>query len=157
MRGAARPGPDELRPSTRLRLLRLPRTAGQPWSLRAPYVELVWIEPLGVTAVAVARRLDLLMSATPPVHSTSLSALATPLRVPPTKVLRSLRQLHYHGLITWREHARVIGLSGFTRGLEPAAVAALSPYSARLHRALTAAPSPSHPTAVPPADVGRNR
>lgn len=141
MRAASRPDvDDELGPSTRLQLIRLPRSDGERWSLRDPYVELVWIEPLGVTAVAVARRLDLLMAARPGVHATSLSTLATPLRIPPAKVLRSLRRLHHHGLIVWREPIGVIGLSGFTRGLDATTVARLSPYSARLHRALTTNP-----------------
>src|SRR5687767_6145893 len=92
---------DELRPSTRLQVIRLPRTAGQRWSLRDPYFELVWIEPLGVTTCAVARRLELMMAARPAVHATSLSALATPLHATPAKVLRSLRRLHHHGLVVW--------------------------------------------------------
>jgi hypothetical protein len=133
---------DELRPSNRLQLIALPRTVEQRWSLFDRYVELVWIEPLGVTAVAVARRLALSTTMTPPPHATSLAALATPLGVPPAKVLRSLRRLHHHGLIVWREHVGVIGVSGFTRGLHAAAVAALSPYGARLHQALTAEAPP---------------
>ncbi|WP_162941398.1 hypothetical protein [Desertimonas flava] len=142
----------EVRPTTRLQLIAMPRTVEQRWSLLDPYVELVWIEPLGVTAVAVARRLALLATATPKTHATSLSALATPLRVPPAKVLRSLRRLHHHGLIVWRERVGVIGLSGFARGLDEAAVAGLSPYGARLHAGLTAGPSPSplSPGAVSP-------
>lgn len=145
-------GLKELRPTTRLQVIAMPRTVEQRWSLLDPYVELVWIEPLGVTAVAVARRLVLLTTATPKTQATSLSALATPLRIPPAKVLRSLRRLHHHGLIAWRQHVCVIGLSGFTHGLDATAVAALSPFSARLHATLTAEPSPSSllPGAVSP-------
>ncbi|WP_116996721.1 hypothetical protein [Desertimonas flava] len=57
-------GLQELRPPTRLQLISLLRTVEQRWALVDPYVELVWIEPLGVTAVAVARRLALLAAAT---------------------------------------------------------------------------------------------
>jgi predicted transcriptional regulator len=128
---------DELRSSTRLQVIRLPRTAEQRWSLHDPYFELVWIEPLGVTACAVARRLELLMTARSAIHATSLSALATLLHATPAKVLRSLRRLHHHGLVVWREHVGVIGLSGFARSLDATEVAALSPYSVRLHRALS--------------------
>src|SRR5688572_5477730 len=136
---------DELRPSTRLQVIRLPRSADQRWPLRDPYFELVWIEPLGVTACAVARRLELLMTARPAAHASSLSALATPLHATPAKVLRSLRRLHHHGLVVWREHVGVIGVSGFARSLNAVEVAALSPYSVRLHHVLTAtcdAPNP---------------
>lgn len=163
MRNITGPGfDDDLRPSTRLQLIRSPRSQGERWSLRDPYVELVWIEPLGVTAVAVARRLDLLLVARPAIHATSLSALATPLRVPPAKILRSLRRLHHHGLVMWREDVGVIGLSGFARGLAAPAAAALSAYSARLHRALSAEPETPATTlkprsVTPPIDVEAGR
>ena len=43
-------------------LVRLPARADDRWSLRSDYVDLVWIELLGVTAVAVARRLGHLVA-----------------------------------------------------------------------------------------------
>lgn len=137
--------PNGIRPTTRLALIRLPRPDDTGWSLRDPYVELVWVEALGVTAVAVARRIDLLMTATPPAHATSLAALATPLGVPPAKVARSLRRLHHHGIVTWREYVGVIGMSGFAPVLTSALIADLSPYGARLHRAMTSTVAPACP------------
>jgi hypothetical protein len=150
-------GWDDLRPSSRLQLIRTARTSAECWSLLDPYVELVWVEALGATAVAVVRRLELLMTADPPAHATSLAALATPLRVPPGKVLRSLRRLHHHGLLLWREEVGVIGLSGFTRSVEGRRIAVLSPYGARLHRALTCQPPPPAERACPSLGVELER
>src|SRR5262245_59045933 len=99
MNPETRAGWDEPRPSSRLQLIRTPRTNVERWSLLGPYVELVWVEAIGGTAVAVVRRLELLMTADPPAHATSLAALATPLRVPPGRVLRALRRLHHYGLL----------------------------------------------------------
>jgi hypothetical protein len=127
-----------LRPTSRLALIRLPRRDEQCWPLNDRYVELVWVETLGVTALAVARRLALLMTGQPPAHATSLAALATPLHVPPGKVLAALRRLH-NRLVVWREGVGVIGLSGYARSLDDALVTRLSPYGTRHHAALTAA------------------
>ena len=72
-------------------------------------VDLVWTELLGVTAVAVARRLGHLLTMSPPAGGVSLDSLATPLRVPPSKALDALRRLHHHRLIEFREDTAVIG------------------------------------------------
>ena len=57
-------------------------------------------------------------------------------------MLRALRRLHHHGLLVWREEVGVIGLSGYARSVGAGRVAVLSPYGARLHRALTCQPAP---------------
>ena len=83
-------------PTTRIELVRLPARADDRWSLRSDFVDLVWTELLGVTAVAVARRLGHLLALSPPARGVSLDFLATSLRVPPSKVLDALRRLHHH-------------------------------------------------------------
>ena len=131
-RSSSPAGPQALEPglrtTSRLALIRLPRRDEQRWPLNDRYVELVCVETLGVTALAVARRLALLTTGQPPAHATSLAVLATPLQVPPAKVLSALRRLHHHRLVVWREAVGVIGLSGYARTLDDALVRRLSPY-----------------------------
>ena len=127
-----------LTPTTRIELIRLPARADDRWSLRSDYLDLVWTELLGVTAVAVARRLGHLLAMSPPARGVSLDSLATPLRIPPAKALDALRRLHHHRLIEFREHTAVIGASGLAPSVPVARVEQLSPYTSRLRGELEA-------------------
>ena len=130
--------PLPLTPTTRIELIRLPTRAADRWSLRGDYVDLVWTELLGVTAVAVARRLGHLLAMSPPARGVSLDSLATPLRVPPSKALDALRRLHHHRLIEFREHTAIIGASGLVPSVPVERAEQLSPYTGRLRVALEA-------------------
>ncbi len=130
--------PHPLMPTTRIELVRLPGRAGDRWSLRSDYVDLVWTELLGVTAVAVARRLGHLLAMSPPAGGVSLDSLATPLRIPPSKALDALRRLHHHRLIEFREHTAVIGASGLAPSIPVERVEQLSAYTGRLRSELEA-------------------
>ncbi len=134
--GAAEPLP--LTPTTRIELVRLPARSDDRWSLRSDYVDLVWTELLGVTAVAVARRFAHLLAMSTPARGVSLDSLATPLRVPPSKALDALRRLHHHRLIEFREHAAVIGASGLAPSVPVERVKQLSAYTSRLRAELEA-------------------
>ncbi len=74
--------------TTRIQLVRLPTRADDRWSLRGDYVDLVWTELLGVTAVALAGRLGHLLTMSPPAGGVSLDSLATPLQGPPEQGAR---------------------------------------------------------------------
>ena len=124
--------PLPLTPTTRIELVRLPARPDDRWSLRSDYVDLVWTELVGVTAVAVARRLGHLVAMSPPARGVSLDSLAAPLRVPPSKALNALRRLHHHRLIEFREHTAVIGASGFAASIPAERVEHLSAYTGRL-------------------------
>ena len=124
--------PLPLTPTTRIELVRLPARADDRWSLCSAYVDLVWTELLGVTGVAVARRLGYLVAMSPPARGVSLDSLATPLRIPPSKALDALRRLHHHGLIEFREHTAVIGASGLAPSIPLERVEQLSAYTGRL-------------------------
>ena len=115
----------------------------QVWPILGAYVELVWSEPLGVTALALARRLAHLIETRPvTAGAITLDALAVPLQVPIGKVLAGLRRLHHHRFIVFDEQARVIHVSGFAPSVPDALAARLSPYTARIlagfaHRAVS--------------------
>ena len=104
--------PRPLTPTTRIQLVLIHARADDRWSLLSDYVDRVWTELLGVTTVAVARRLGQLRALASPARGVSLDFLATSLRVPPSKVLDALRRLHHHRLIEFREHTAVIGWPG---------------------------------------------
>ena len=120
----------------RIELVRLPRRSSDRWPLLSPYVDLVWSEVLGVTAVAVARRLGHLLTTTPPTRGISLDSLATPLRISPSKTLDTLRRLHHHGLVEFREHAAVVGISGLAPDVPAPVAGELSSYTTRLRAQL---------------------
>jgi len=130
--------PVSLTPTSRIELVRLPPRADDRWSLRSEYLDLVWTELLGVTAVAVARRLGHLLVMSPPARGVSLDPLATPLRIPPGKALDALRRLHHHRLIEFREHTAVIGASGLAASVPDDRAEQLSAYTRRLQVELEA-------------------
>jgi hypothetical protein len=98
--------------TTRIAVVELVPGPAQRWELLGAYVELVWVEVLGVTTTAIARRLGHLLSEAAPRRAVSLDALATPLHTTPAKALDALRRLHHHGIIEFHEHSAVIGCSG---------------------------------------------
>ncbi len=130
--------PHPLMPTTRIELVRLPARAGDRWSLLSDYVDLVWTELLGVTAVAVARRLGHLLAMSPPARGVSLDSLATPLRIPPGKALDALRRLHHHRLVEFREHTAVLGVTGSAPSIPEERADQLSAYTSRLRDAVEA-------------------
>ena len=69
---------------------------------------------------------------TPPTHGISLDALATTLRITPSKAVDTLRRLHHHGLVEFRENTAVLGITGLAPDVPAAVAAELSPYTARL-------------------------
>jgi hypothetical protein len=152
--------PRSLTSTTRIELVRLPARTDDRWSLRSEYVDLVWIELLGVTAVAVARRLEHLLSLQPPARGVSLDSLATPLRIPAGKALDALRRLHHYRLIEFREHTAVIGASGLAPSIPEDRVEQLSAYTRRLRVVLEAGSPTPHLGSGPGAgsrDVGGTR
>ena len=96
----------------------------------------MWTEVLGVTAVAVARRLGHLLTTTPPTHGISLDGLATPLRISPSKTLDTLRRLHHHGVVDFREHTAVLGITGLAPDVPARVAGELSSYTTRLRAQL---------------------
>jgi hypothetical protein len=137
-----------LEPTSRIELAQLPVRQGDRWPLLGSYVDLVWTEILGVTTTAVARRLGHLLTCTPPVRGVSLDVLATPLAISPRKALDALRRLHHFDLIEFREHAAVIGASGFAPPVPPERAATLSAYTARLRLAFDECPEASQDRAI---------
>jgi hypothetical protein len=71
--------------TTRIAVVELVPCPAQRWVLLGPYVELVWVEILGVTTTAIARRLGLLLSEATSRRAVSLDALAAPLHITPAK------------------------------------------------------------------------
>lgn len=142
-----------LTPTTRMELVRLPARSGDRWMLHSDYLDLVWTELLGVTAVAVARRLSHLLGTSPPTRGVSLDSFATPLRIPPAKALDALRRLHHHRLIDFRELTAVIGTSGLAPSIPEQRANQLSPYTGRLRAILEAGGVllPARPGAGPDA------
>ena len=135
---------DSLKATTRIAVVELVPRPAQRWELLGPYVELVWVEVLGVTTTAIARRLGHLLNEAAPRRAVSLDALADPLHITPAKALDALRRLHHHGIIEFHEHCAVIGCSGRVPDVDPGRAAALSPYTTRQrleldHRATLAA------------------
>ena len=53
-------------------------------------------------------------------------------RITPSKSLDTLRRLHHHGLVDFREHTAVLGITGLAPEVPAAVAAELSPYTARL-------------------------
>lgn len=141
--------PATLTSTTRIAVVELVPSPVQRWELLGAYVELVWVEVLGVTTTAIARRLGHLLGEAAPRRAVSLDALATPLHITASKALDALRRLHHHGIIEFHEHSAVIGCSGRVPDVDPARAAALSPYTTRQrleleHRA-TLAVTPEQP------------
>ncbi|MGH9138859.1 MAG: hypothetical protein ACRD0G_17750 [Acidimicrobiales bacterium] len=122
--------------TTRIALVEMPARPDAVWPLLGAYVELVWVEVLGLAATVIARRLGHLLDETPPTRGVSLDALAAPLHIPTSKALDSLRRLHHHRLIDLREHAAVIGCSRLAPGVPEQRVGELSSYTTRLLRQL---------------------
>lgn len=127
-----------LTPTTRIELVRIPARSGDHWMLHSDYLDLVWTELLGVTAVAVAQRLSHLLGTSPPTRGVSLDPFATPLRISSAKALDALRRLHHHRLIDFREHTAVIGTSGLAPSIPEQRANQLSPYTVRLRAILEA-------------------
>jgi hypothetical protein len=100
-----------LTPTTQIAVVELMPCPTQRWALLGAYVELVWVEALGVTTTAIARRVGHLLSEAAPRRAVSLDALAAPLRITASKALDVQRRLHHHGIIKFHEHSAVIGCS----------------------------------------------
>ena len=154
--------PVQLTPTSQIELVRLPPRADDRWSLRSEYLDLVWTELLGVTAVAVARRLGHLLVMSAPAGGVSLASLATPLRIPPSKALNALRRLHHHRLIEFREHTAVIAASGLAALVPDDRAEQLSAYTRRLQVELEARwplppPRPGPAREAGPGSAGADR
>jgi hypothetical protein len=76
--------------TTRIAVVELVPSSAQRWSLLGAYVELVWVDVLGVTTTAIARRVGHLLNEAAPRRAVSLDALATPLQVIPAQALDAL-------------------------------------------------------------------
>ncbi len=135
--------PPTLSPTSQIELVRLPRRPNDRWPLVSPYVDRVWSEVLGVTAVAVARR-----------QPTASPSKRRPLRVTPSKTLNTLRRLHHHGLVDFREHTAVLGITRLAPDVPAALASQLSPNTARL-LAMLAVREP--PPGRGPGGIGASR
>jgi hypothetical protein len=108
-------------------LVVIPRRPTDRWPLRGDYVEVVWAEILGPTAVAIVRRLG--RAATDLEVDVPFEALTAALAIPPRKALDALRRLHHHGLIEFYEAAANIAVSGWAPSMPGRVAVTLSGYT----------------------------
>src|SRR6266508_5232925 len=107
---------------------------GDRWPLRGRYVEMVWSELLGPTAVLLLRRIGELADLNPFGVHFSIAAMSASLGVPPSKVRHSLARLGRLGLISIDAARGVVEVSGLAPSLRPELAARLSDDAAREHR-----------------------
>jgi hypothetical protein len=121
-------GPDSepILPAT-LHLVVVPRRPADRWPLRGDYVEVVWAEVLGPTAVAVARRLG--RAAHDLAVDLPTEAITAALAVPPRKALDALRRLHHYGLVEFYEAPANVAVSGWAPSVPPQFAESLSAYA----------------------------
>jgi hypothetical protein len=108
-------------------LVVIPRRPSDRWPLRGDYVEVVWAEILGPTAVAIVRRLG--RAATDLGVDVRFEALTAALAIPPRKALDALRRLHHHRLIEFYEAAANIAVSGWAPSMPGRVAVTLSGYA----------------------------
>ena len=129
---------------------------GDRWPLRGRYVEMVWSELLGPTAVLLVRRLGDLADLNPEGVHFSIAAMGRSLGVPPSKVRYSLVRLARLGLISMGDGRGVVEVSGLTPSVGPELAVRLSEGAAREHRWwLAEAADARPPAAVAPSAVRR--
>jgi hypothetical protein len=105
-------------PCGRLRIFRMSPRSSDMWPLTGPYVEEVWSEILGPTATLLVRRLGRCVDAGPSTR-VSVDELGRSLGITGAMVVRALRQLHRHGLITFTPERQSIDVSGFAPSVPP--------------------------------------
>jgi hypothetical protein len=108
-------------------LVVIPKRPTDRWPLRGDYVEVVWAEILGPTAVAIARRLGrAAIDVEVDVPSEAITAASA---IPPRRTLDALRRLHHHGLIEFYEAAANIAVSGWAPSMPGRVAVTLSGYA----------------------------
>jgi hypothetical protein len=127
----------------------IPKRPTDRWLLRGDYVEVVWAEILGPTAIAIARRLG--RAATELEVDVPFEAITAALAIPPRKAIDALRRLHHHGLIEFYEAAAAIAVSGWAPSMPGRVAVTLTGYTRHAYGDLEA------DTADPPVSQPRHR
>jgi hypothetical protein len=122
----------------RLELVVRPITDEERWAFRSDYVEFVWAEVVGPTAVLLARRLGALIEQEPFGAEIEVAELAEQLCVGPPRLDASFGRLVRQGLVSYSREHGVVGASGFARSVGGRSLAALSHRSAEIHGRLVA-------------------
>lgn len=110
----------------RLQLVVRPAAGDERWAFRSEYVEFVWSEALGPTALLLARRLGTLIERSPHGADLSVAELAHELGVGVPKIDSSLVRLARNGLASYSREHGVVGASGFARRVGERGRSALS-------------------------------
>lgn len=122
----------------RLQIVVRPAADDERWGFRSEYVEFVWSEALGPTALLVARRLGTLIERSPHGAEVSATELAHELGVGVQKINSSLERLARNGLVSYSREHGVVGASGFVRRVGERGRSALSRRGAEIDERLTA-------------------
>lgn len=122
----------------RLEIVVRPAADDEPWGFRSEYVEFVWSEALGPTALLLARRLGTLIERSPHGAEVSVVELAHELGVGVSKIDSSLARLARNGLVSYSREHGVVGASGFARRVGERGRSALSRRGAEIDERLVA-------------------
>jgi hypothetical protein len=137
-------------PPETVHLVVIPKRSTDRWPLRGDYVEVVWAEILGPTAIAIARRLG--RAATELEVDVPFEVLTAALAIPPRKALDALRRLHHHGLIEFYEAAANIAVSGWAPSMPRRVAVTLTSYTRHAYGDLE--PDTPHPPVSQPRHRG---
>lgn len=122
----------------RLQVVVRPAADDERWAFRSEYVEFVWSEALGPTALLLARRLGTLIERSPRGAELSVAELAHELGVGVRKIDSSLGRLARNGLVSYSREQGVVGASGFARRVGERGRSALSRRGAEIDERLAA-------------------
>jgi len=141
-----------------LHIVPLSANADDRWRLSDRYVEEVWSEHLGPTAVLLARRFDRMIEEHPGGVDIDLADLASGVGVQRGIAVKGLERLNRFEVVHFSPEQSVVGVSGFAPSVQGARVLRLSERGRLLHDRLVAASEiarPVSPARAVQAAVGR--